>query len=894
VWTIGCSTGEEAYTLGILLLEQTARLEKNFEIQVLASNLDDPSLALAREGVYPAAIEADVSLHRLERFFTPRDNHYQVKPELRDIVLFTNHSVLRDPPFSKLDLISCRNLLIYLNRDMHEDVLDVFHYALNPGGYLFLGGSETADSVKELFQVMDKSNRIYKAKPWSGDHPHAPAMPLRSPRSSALNHFIPPRTAQRRFISGMPPLEEQHLKALETFGPPSIWVDEDFMILNLSESAGRYLLQPGGPITSDLLRLVRPELQIELRSALFQAFEKGKSVVNPPVLVNFNGRPHRVVVSVRPEIERPKSNRDSARKALVIFLEDESEPQEKEASKNTQEVSGEHDYEMVQQLEQEVQHLRDRLQATIEEYNSSNEEMKAANEELQSINEEYRSTTEELETSKEELQSVNEELQTVNNELRNKLEEVSRAHSDLENLMDATRITTLFLDRELKIKRYTPGMEELFNIRPSDRGRPISDFTHRLGYQELVKDAKSVLQELHTLERESTSPEGGWLLIRLRPYRTVDNRIEGVVVSFVDITDVKKAQRTQRDYESFYTLFHSNPIPTILTRLADNVVMNVNHAFLDYLNVSREEVVDHTAREFSLGLDLNSKDRTALTTQLLKDGHIRNFEEVITLPFGATKTVLTSIQYINIEDTDAIISTFIDISDRVQAEQQVRQLTIDLTTAEQEERYRISQMLHDDLQQRIFAVKMQLENMEEALERKDADAAKVDFVKLEEWLMEAISITRQLSTDLSPLSLKGEELPEVILWLASQVKKQYDLNVELDANDVRTNLDNNLQLVLFHAIRELLFNVVKHAGVLEAKIFLQQRSKDWLQITVSDEGIGFDPEVVLAEGDTGGFGLLNMKHRLELFGCNVQIASQINQGTQVSIDVPLRGSGSLA
>jgi PAS domain S-box-containing protein len=366
----------------------------------------------------------------------------------------------------------------------------------------------------------------------------------------------------------------------------------------------------------------------------------------------------------------------------------------------------------------------------------------------------------------------------------------------------------------------------------------------------------------------------------------VDDRIDGIVIGVVDISAVKKAERTQQNYESFYTLFHSNPIPTLLTRLEDGVVMNANHAFLDYLGIQREDVVGQTVQEFNLGLNLHSKQRSLLTVQLLKDGGIRNFEEEIELPSGEIKTVLTSIQYIFIEEKDAIISTFIDITDRVQAERQIRKLTIDLTTAEQEERQRLSQILHDDLQQRIFAVKIQVENMEQAIEKNDPNYSKVDFQKLAEWLAEAINITRQLSADLSPLSLKGEEFPEVILWLVSQMKEQYGLEVKLDIQDGRIRLDNNLQLLLFHTVRELLFNVVKHSGKLEAFVAIRREAEDLLQIHVEDGGVGFEAKAVLQEGNSA-HGLTNIYQRLKLFGCSLEIDSATGGGTRVTIDCPL-------
>ena len=403
-----------------------------------------------------------MSAERLERFFTRKGNHYQVKRELRDAVLFTNHSVLRDPPFSRLDLIACRNVFIYLQRQVQDNVFDILNYSLNPGGYLFLGSSESAEQVPHLFEPIDKLNRIYRAKPWRGEHPHVPSLPLTVRRIQRPELRITPRPAFRQMLEELPAPDQEHKQALEAYGPPSILVTEDYKILHLSETAGRYLLQPKGSITSELLKLVRPELQLELRSALFQAFEKDKAIVSKPVPVQFNGHPHLVVLSVRPRRSQADAAQAKAveRLALVVFLEDEIDDRALKASE-LEETAETHDQardnELVAQLEAEIRRLREQLQASVEEFDSSNEEMKAANEELQSINEEYRSATEELETSKEELQSVNEELQTVNHELQDKLEEISRGRSDLENLITSAELATLFLNRELRIQLYTPA-----------------------------------------------------------------------------------------------------------------------------------------------------------------------------------------------------------------------------------------------------------------------------------------------------------------------------------------------------------------------------------------------------------------------------------------------------
>ena len=876
VWTIGCSTGEEAYTLGMLLLEHAETLDERVRIQVFASDLDDRALAQARDGIYPSAIEADVSAARLERFFTAQNGHYQVKRELRELVLFTKHSVLRDPPFSKLDLISCRNLLIYLQREVQEGVLDTFHYALVPDGYLFLGGSESADSVKELFHPVEKSHRIYQAKPWTGKSPHVPALPVKGFPERSDEAVLPQRGNQKRPLTGQSVIED-HLKALEESGPPSIWVDEDYLILNISESAGRYLVYPGGPVTTHLLSLVRPELQTELRSALFQAFEKGKSMVSAPMNVHLDGGMERVVIAVRPNQRNTEPNQKHDRRALVIFIQDES-ASDAEVSQIAADKSSRPGDHIVQQLEREVHHLRSRLQSSLEEFNSSNEEMKAANEELQSVNEEYRSTTEELETSKEELQSVNEELQTVNNELRSNVEEISRAHSDLENLMYATQIATLFLDRDLNIKRYSPGMEKLFNIKPADRGRSISDFTHKLGYQNLVEDATTVLDDLATIERESMGPDNRSMLIRLLPYRTVDKRVDGVVLSFVDITEVKNAEQARQNYESFYKLFHASPVPTLLIRQEDSRIMNANDALLDYLALKHDRVMEHDAAEFNLALDKEANE-------LSQDGIIRNFERELRLPSGEIRSILVSTQPIYTQETEAALITFVDITERVEAEKEIHRLNIERKTVEHQERQRIAQILHDDLQQRLFAIKMYLSNMDRP-RRENPVPAERELSKPVEWLGEAITLTRQLSTDLSPLDSRHEGLALGLLALSSQMKERYGLDVEMIAEDFQLEFGEKLQVTLFQAIRELLFNIVKHSGSLKARITMEQVDQNWAHITVSDEGKGFDFKAIL-DKKKRSHGLRSIQQELKLLGCQLEANSRQNTGTRMTIHIPI-------
>ena len=524
VWISGCATGEEAYSFAILLLEEAARHPIRPPLQVFGSDLDSRALASAREGRFPVAIEADVSEERLRRFFSREGDHYRVRQEVRDIVLFAVHDLLKDPPFSHVDLISCRNVLIYLDRDLQEQVCSTFHYALSPGGYLVLGSSESAENPSGLFRAIDRTARIYQSTTAPGDKPRL------LPRLLGTMRLREPAVQAGRGMSPTVALGEAtvHRRALEDVAPPSMLVDDAHRVVHLSDSAGRFVMPSGGPLSSDAVDLVRPELRFELRSALNRAFEQQAASLSLPVLVRFNGTPHRVHLQVKPirtkDISQPQT-------ALVFFIEgDDIDEGRTSAGEEVNDAS-------VRRLIQELELTQSRLRTVREESDAANEELRAANEELQSINEEYRSTSEELETSKEELQSINEELQTVNSELKLKLEAVSRANSDLQNLIAATEIGTLFLDSGLRIKRFTERATDLFSITIADEGRSITDFAHQLEYQDLVKDARAVLSELAPVRHEVKSRAGRWYEMRMRPYRTVDDKIDGVVITFVDTTE---------------------------------------------------------------------------------------------------------------------------------------------------------------------------------------------------------------------------------------------------------------------------------------------------------------------------------------------------------------------
>jgi two-component system CheB/CheR fusion protein len=564
VWVPGCATGEEAYSLGVLLLEEASRHDICPKIQLFASDLDGAALATAREGRYPLAIEADLSEERLRRFFTREAEHYVVKRELRDVVLFATHSLLKDPPFSRLDLVSCRNLLIYLDRELQEQACVTLHYGLRQGGYLFLGSSESADNPPGLFRSIDRAARIYQSVQAKAESISVVQRFAAAPRRSEPQAAPPPTPLKAHSAAAA------HHEALERRAPPSVVVDEAYRVIHLSETAGRYLEPSSGPLPTDLTELARPELRFDLRAALHRAFSRSESTLSAAIPVRLDGTRHRVYLQVSPLGEDAPARRS----ALVMFIEGEAID---ESSKPRSEESGAANIR-IQQLQQELQLSESQLKTSRQEYEAANEELRAANEELQSINEEYRSTAEELETSKEELQSVNEELQTVNNDLKNKLDVVSRAHADIQNLVAATDVGILFLDPQLRIKRFTPPIANLFHIAPGDEGRPIADFTHNLSYERLIQDAQGVLDNLAPIEFEVGSTAGRWYLMRLRPYCTVENKIDGVVVTFVDITERRRAEAEVRDSEARLKAVVDGAIEAIVTIDERGIILTINKA----------------------------------------------------------------------------------------------------------------------------------------------------------------------------------------------------------------------------------------------------------------------------------------------------------------------------
>ncbi|MGC4053364.1 MAG: CheR family methyltransferase [Paludibaculum sp.] len=532
VWSVGCATGEEAYSLAMLLVEEADRRQEPPQIRVFASDLHGRSLEKAREGFYTGDIAADVSPERLQRFFRSENGGYRVRAELRDVVVFAPHNLLAHAPFSRMDLIACRNLLIYLEKETQQEVIELFHYALNPQGTLVLGSAESMQPT-ELFTTEDKKLCFFRRGDVAVREPRLPVFPQMRSRFQAREGASSETPAQAAEYA------DQHQRMVEKYVPPSILVGEQDQVLYISENVERYLQTATEATTQSAVEMVREELRAELQAALQHVRENREIYDSKPIPMCDDGHVTHVVLRMRPA---PEDDADG----LVLVVFDECEPL-REAGEGAIAGAG---AQQVDVLQEELRSVRQRLDAMSEEYESGRKEMLASSEEIRSTTEELRSTMEELETSRQELQSINFELQTANRQSRRKVDELDQLSSDLQNLLIATEIATLFLDRDLRILRFTPKLGDLFNVRVADRGRPISDLTHRLGYDDLRPDAKAVINRGIPVERELQDEAGRWYLTRIHPYRDNDDRIDGVVVTFVDITDRKDAERMRLDLQA--------------------------------------------------------------------------------------------------------------------------------------------------------------------------------------------------------------------------------------------------------------------------------------------------------------------------------------------------------
>ncbi len=904
VWVPACATGEEAYSIAMMLSEYASLLESPPKIQVFATDIDEDAINAARDGVYPETIVADVSEDRLRRFFSKDHGRYRVKREIRERVLFAVHDLLKDSPFSRLDLISCRNLLIYLNRDAQALAFDIFHFAMRPDGKLFLGSSESAEEARMLFVPHDKAHRIYSRRSTSRiglpvlSGPLSlgsvtPASRTEGPVISTVHVHVPMRSLHASGLSDdarNSSWEGVHFKLMEHFSPPSLIINAEYEIIHLSEHGGRFLQFTGGKASMNLLKAVHPALRIELRTAIFRAVQSGTVVRANSVPLEEDGKRLMVDITVRPAQELAPDF------LLVIFEQKEDAGAEVRHPAEPQGV--------VRHLEQENDHLKNELRDTVEQYEASTEELKASNEELQAMNEELRAATEELETSREELQSINEELTTVNQELKSKVEEVSHANGDLQNLMASTHIATIFLDRELRIKRYTPSAVALFNLIATDVGRPLSDLRHRLEYNSIAEDAERVLDHLAVSEREVRDLEGRCFLARMLPYRTTEDHIAGVVLTFVDITERKASHEALLASEAEFR--------SLVGQSAVGIAQSDIHGKFTYVNDRFCEITARSREQLLEGVTLadvthpeDAGHSAPLLEKMFKTGEPLLVEKRYVLSSGELAWVINCVTPILGENGVVVGSTAvcIDITDRKEAEEALARSLIETEKArgEAEQAARTKDhflaVLSHELRTPLTPVLLATQTLacEETLSEEGKEALEMieRNVKMETYLIDDLLDVTRISCGKLEITEKTMDLHEAVnkaveICEGDVRDKQQQFQLDLAATQTMVSGD-------FIRLQQVLWNLLKNASKFssqQGRISIRTyNEKEGIVVEVSDHGIGISPEILPLIFDAFKQADKTIARQFGGLGLGLAIAKAVVQAHKGSLSAQSEGRG---
>ncbi len=653
MWVPGCSTGEEAFSLAMLIQEYMAQRKIKFQVQIFGTDLDVQGIETARKALYPEGIANDITPERLQRFFTKEDGSYRVKKELRDLVVFAPHNLIFDPPFTKLDLLSCRNLLIYLEPTTQRKLFPLFHYALQPHGLLFLGASESISEVEgKLFANLEKKWKLYRRKYGEPDRMTVQEFPVH--QAKGVSYL---QTESDRFIPVRVPSTSDLIETmlLDEYTPASVIVNERGEIVYVHGRTGAYLEPASGQPTLILLNMAREGLRFDLAAALHEVGEKKNPVQRHGVRVKTNGVWVKVDLTVK-RIHDPEPLRGLL---LVTFVPQTDKSALPSQAKGNKKVKQRREDTFSASVVEELQYTKQCLQHTIEEHQTANEELKSTNEELQSTNEELQSTNEELETSKEELQSLNEELLTVNAELQGKMNELSAVNDDLDNLLNSLEIATIFLDHDLNIKRFTPEAKRVVKLISSDVGRPLADIVSTLADDGLIEDAQEVFQTLVVKEREVQSTDGRWYYLRILPYRTAKNTIEGLILTFLDITLQKQgtvAMAAARDARELADSMMQTVREPLLVLDGELRVKIANRAFYQTFECTPWSVEQHSLFELDDGQWDNPDLRTLLEQVVPANESFQDFLVEHTFPrIGTRKILLNGRRLVRMEGREALI-----------------------------------------------------------------------------------------------------------------------------------------------------------------------------------------------------------------------------------------------
>jgi len=888
VWTPGCSTGEESYSLAILLREQILRQDSRTRVQIFAGDIDDEALEFARNGRYAEGIAEHITPERLERFFSRQDHVYQVAKELREMCIFSTHNLIKDPPFSRLDLVVCRNLLIYLEADVQQYVNSLFHYSLHPGGYLFLGPSESLVGPPEMFRPVDRKHRIFQRG--------ATVKRVIEALPAALSARAPVRRASAAAGAGS---EQQALVAalervlLDRYAPAWVVINARAEALHFSARTGKYLEPAPGAPSTDVVQMARPGLRLDLRTAIHKTVRTGETVVHQNVLVETNGEVQRINLLVRPVTELGAD----AGLFLVVFQE-VGPPENREDAAAGSAAARTTDDSVVQQLESELRTTKDHLQATVEEVETSNEELKSANEELLATNEELQSSNEELQTSKEELQSVNEELETINAELNSKVRELDQANSDLENLFQATLIPTLFLDGGLGIKRFTSAASQVFRLIGTDVGRPITDIAPRFT-EDLLPDMKEVLRTAEPRSRQVHLGDGSaTYIVRMLPYRLLDNTLDGLVVTFLDVSQLEAAQEQHARLAAIVASSHD----AIVSRAFDGAISSWNEAAARLFGYSEQEAVGKSIFDLIVPPDLRMEIEQ--TDQVLRrGGRVAPFESARLTKDGTRIAVLVAVS--PVKDAEGRLTGSSAVFRDLTELNRVRGL--------QDEARRKDQFLatlSHELRGPLASLQISLEVLrgQGTAVKRGQDALAIAGRQLEHLaaLVNQLLDASRIASGGTSLNRSDQNLVDLVRTTAEDQGALLDaagvrMDVSLPAGPLWVNCD---PVRIAQIIVNLLGNAAKFTdrGGLLTLSLRRDDTRLWAALSLRDNGIGIEPEMLsrlfqpFSQADAGdvrtrgglGLGLAVVHGLVTAHGGTVEARSDgRGRGAEFTVRLPL-------
>ncbi len=902
IWVAGCSSGEEAYSIAMVLLEYLSGRPFEPPIQIFGTDASENNIQKARTGIYPESIVSEVSPERLRRFFVKIDKGYQVAKRVRDMCIFARQNLCHDPPFSKMDLISCRNVLIYMGTELQKQVLPTFHYSLRPNGFLLLGTSETIREFTDLFQLIDRKNKFF-GKIGNGS---SRAMMTIAPRL-----FLPDSAQQTLpvpLVENWGELELQRASdriVLARYGPPGVIVDERLEILQSRGHTAPFLEMAQGAVSLQLTRMLRESIAAPVTQGVRRAVEQDIPVRIESLRVRDEEQEYNISVEVLPiHTMAPRS-----RCFLVLFSPSPigdvtplppSEPAESE--------SGSSDSDLIIRLRQDLASTKLYLQTLIEERDAKNQELLSANEEIQSANEEMQSTNEELETTKEELQSSNEELQTVNDELQQRNSSLTQTTNDLSNLLNSVNLPVLMLSNELTIRHFTPPTQRLMNLRAPDIGRPFSDIRLNLNIDNLEPLLLQVLETLAPREMEVQDKEGHWYLLQVRPYRTTDNKIDGVVVVLLDVDQLRRIQQELRGARDFgRSVIENVPLPLAVVD-PDLRIHAANDAFRTLAGLGKEDLERRFLPDLaSAAWGLEEPLQSGLEELRSSREPAKSFEFQFKTAGDNSREFNVRGRVLKPDSATFLLVTIEDITAHTQVERtlslererlatqvestarelgrtqdELRALAESLFTSQEDERRRLARELHDDISQKLAVLEIETEQIGQQLSQASGapigDASR-ELERVRSAIASLSEDVRHISHGLHPSVVDDLGLAAGIRSLIEDFRDRENMIVTFSAQNVPDNLPLTISIGLYRITQEALRNVAKHAGRTHVKVILKGEEKT-VRLEVADSGQGFD-----TQQRRSGLGLISMEERARMMAGKFAIESELGKGTRITVEV---------